>query len=188
MAPKPLKSLHDYLRMIEYFTIEGFDRQMFRCERLRASLFTDSCASNWKSANDGNEKREACRSCPIGAMHAGEELASCSPLKGSLTCARCARTSSRGWLLDKHLCVSCWNRQREWTIGKNAKGSKPSKMRPLDPRSIHFTEAGAPRTISRPLTEHPEELVLAALRDSKGTVTFMPNKLAGMQMRQGVLF
>lgn len=183
-----MKSLDDYQRMIEYFTIEGFDRQMFRCERLRASLTTESCANNWKAANDGNEKRAACRSCPIGAMHAGEELASCSPLKGSLTCARCARASSRGWLLDKHLCVSCWNREREWKTGKNAKGSKPSKMRPLDARAICISEAGAVRILARPRTEHPEELVLAALRDSKGAVTFMPNKTAGLQVRQGSLF
>jgi len=174
--------------MVEYFTIEGLDRPMFRCEALRASLSVDACKGNWLSANAGDDRREKCRSCPIGAKHAGQENASCSDLKGSLICARCNETSSRGWLLGKHLCVSCWNREREWVTGKNAKGSKPTKMLPLEPRAIRIMEAEEPKIIYRQLTQHDTELVVSALRDSAGNVTFIPNKFAAAQFAQREMF
>jgi len=174
--------------MVEYFKIEGLERPMFRCDRMRASLSVDACKSNWTAANAGDDRREVCRSCPIGAKHAGHENASCSDLKGSLICARCNETSSRGWLLGKHLCVSCWNREREWITGKNSKGSRPSKMLPLAPRAIRIMEADEPKIIYRQLTQHDTELVVSALRDSAGNVTFIPNKFAAAQFSQREMF
>lgn len=174
--------------MVEYFRIEGFDRNMFACERIRATLSTEGCANNWQQAQKGDERRSACRSCPIGAKHAGFEGASCSEFKGSLLCGRCGNTSSRGWLLGGHLCVSCQNREYEWTKGKNAKGSPPSKMLPLLPRVIMIAEAGHPKCIKRSLTQHDAELPLAALRDCQGEVTFMPNSRAAQQFKQQGLF
>ena len=174
--------------MVEYFMIEGFERPMFRCERLRATLSVDACEANWKNANAGDDRREQCRSCPLGAKHAGQEHASCSNLKGTLICGRCNETSSRGWLLGKHLCVSCWNREREWVAGRNSKGSRPSKMLPLEPRAIRIMEAETPRTIYRQLTQNPDELIVSALRDCAGAVTFMPNKFAAAQFPQREMF
>src|SRR3546814_1437084 len=91
-------------RSPEYFRIDGCDKQFFRCDRLRASLSVDACTSNWRAGNDANdERRVACRSCPIGAAHAGEAMASLSPIKGTLTCSRCHRQSTRAWLIGKWL-------------------------------------------------------------------------------------
>lgn len=173
----------------EYFRLDDCDKQFFRCDRLRATLSTDACAANWRAANHRNDpRREACRSCPIGALHAGETDASTSAIKGTLICSRCQRMSSRGWLIGKNLCVSCYNRSREWQRGRNAKGNRPTKMLPLRPRTVRILEAGRPRTVHRALTQNPDELIVALLRDCKGTVTFMPNPKAAMQMAQMSLF
>lgn len=174
--------------MVEYFKIEGVERMMFKCERIRATLSKEGCATNWQQAQKGDERRGACRSCPLGATHAGFESASCSDLKGSLLCSRCGKSSSRGWLLDGCLCVSCMNREYEWIKGKNAKGSVPSKMLPLGPRMILIAEAGVPRRFKRSLTQHECELPLSALRDCQGEVTFMPNSRAAQQFAQEGLF
>jgi hypothetical protein len=173
----------------EYFRIDGCDRNFFRCERMRATLSVESCAANWRAGNDQHdERRSSCRSCPIGAAHAGEEQASLSPIKGTLICSRCHRMSSRGWLIGKWLCVSCWNREREWVRGRNAKGNRPSKMPRLDPRSVRIVEAGEPRTIYRQLTQSSLELVVGALRDCRGTVAFTSNPNAAAQFPQLRLF
>jgi hypothetical protein len=174
--------------MVEYFKIEGLDKKMFKCELIRATLSQEGCASNWQQAQKGDERRGACRSCPIGAKHAGFEGASCSDLKGVLICSRCSRPPTRGWLLDGCLCVSCKNREYEFVKGKNAKGSVPSKMLPLAPRVIMIAEAGVPKLLKRSLTQHDGELPVSALRDCQGEVTFMPNTRAAQQFRQGGLF
>ena len=172
----------------EYFRLEGCDRQFFRCERMHATLSVEACATNWRNGNDNDERRAQCRSCPLGAQHAGEPTASISPLKGTLTCSRCHRQSSRAWLIGKRLCVSCWNREREVVRGRNAKGNKPVKLQSLDPRSIYVLEAGTPRTLHQPRTQSHDELVVDALRDCKGSVSFMHNPAAGALMAQLRLF
>lgn len=173
----------------EYFRIDDCDKQFFRCDRLHATLSTDACAVNWRAGNNENDgRREACRSCSIGAMHAGETTASMSPLKGTLICSRCHRQSSRSWLIGKWLCVSCWNREREWIRGRNAKGNRPTKMKRLDPRSIRIDEAGEVKTLYRQLSQSVDELVVGALRDCKGSVTFMANPQAAAQFPQLRLF
>lgn len=174
---------------IDYFTIEGCDKQFFRCERMRATLSIEACSANWRAGNEAlDDRRDACRSCKIGAVHAGEDQASLSPIKGTLICSRCHRHSSRAWLIGKWLCVSCWNREREWVTGRNAKGNRPTKMARLDPRSIRIMEAGEPKVIYRQLTQSIDELVVGALRDCKGQVTFLANPQVGAQFAQLRLF
>jgi hypothetical protein len=45
---------------INYFTVDGFAKQMFRCEQWRASLTLDACAKRWKMAQTatGQEAEE----------------------------------------------------------------------------------------------------------------------------------
>jgi hypothetical protein len=93
-----------------------------------------------------------------------------SPLKGMTICGRCHTGTTR--LIGKHLCVSCANRQYEYLKGRNAKGTKPVKLAPLEPRKIRFMSGSAPKTLYMPLTVDTEELIIAALRDSKDTVRF----------------
>lgn len=150
----------------------------FRCEKLSATLSVANCADMWRKANHDNLERMArCKTCPIGAAHAGETAASMSPFMGACVCARCQQTASR--LIGKHLCISCYNRQREYIIGKNSKGSAPSKMKPLGRRTVRYFAAGEPVTLTIDHTANTTEMIVAVLRDCKKSVTFafhgMPN-------------
>ncbi|MEY8688380.1 MAG: hypothetical protein AB9M53_00690 [Leptothrix sp. (in: b-proteobacteria)] len=157
----------------------------FRCERLQATLTPDACSINWRRASEGAALR--CRGCPVGPEHSGEAQANTSPLRGQMVCARCQRGATR--LVTGWLCVSCWNREREFKLGKNARGSYPSRMQPLDPRSIAYTEAGEPATFKRPHTTGREELMVGLLRDSAGALAFHFNGRANLPaVRQGNLW
>lgn len=146
-------------------------KQHFRCERQRATLSTEACASMWREGNHENiESRAGCKACPIGAMHAGESEASMSQLRGMVLCARCHRGATR--LIHEHLCVSCQNRQYEIVKGKNAKGTAPSRLPPLQPRRLWFMAGSTPTVVARKLTADVTELMVAALRDSKQHVRF----------------
>lgn len=144
---------------------------MFKCERLRATLAVSSCANMWRGGNrDGIERLDRCKACPIGAVHAGETAASMSPMMGQCICARCHRGATR--LVGKALCVSCYNRQREWLIGANSKGTAPTKMAPLSRRRIRFLSGSDPVNLVLDNSRDTMELVVTALRDSKKRVTF----------------
>lgn len=165
--------------MIAYFErpeIPG--KPHFNCTKLSATLSVSSCAMMWRQANHDNvERLQRCKTCPIGATHAGETAASMSPLMGQCVCGRCHRTATR--LIGKHLCISCWNRQREWVIGRNSKGTKPVRMAPLGTRTVRYFAAGEPAKHSIELTADTIEVVVAILRDCKKRVQFafhgMPN-------------
>lgn len=158
---------------VKYFEVEEMPgRMFFACTRLQAPVLqVSSCADMWRKGNQENVERfSRCKTCPTGAAHAGETAASMSPLMGQCVCARCHRGASR--LIGKHLCVSCWNRQREFIIGKNSKGSRPTKMVPLYPRRLRFMCGDDPTTLQLDHTRDLVELVVAALRDSKKRVVF----------------
>ncbi|TAN25870.1 MAG: hypothetical protein EPN31_14440 [Castellaniella sp.] len=76
-------------------------------------------------------------------------------------------------LIHKHLCVSCYNRQREVLVGKNAKGSSPVKWQALARRTITYQLSDgtvAERTLDR--TTDMEELIVGVLRDERKAVRF----------------
>lgn len=156
----------DYFEIVE---LPGV--QHFRCDRYNATLSTAACAGMWREGNHGNsEKRLRCKVCPVGAVHAGETAASMSRLKGSLVCARCHKGATR--LIGRHLCISCYNRQREYLLGVNAKGTRPIKLAPLEARAITYRTGNAVKTLRMPLTVDREELVIAVLRESQERVRF----------------
>lgn len=158
--------------MVSYFPLEQAPgRLFFRCEAQRATLSTEACAGMWREGNHGGiEKRATCRRCPMGAEHAGEALASLSPLRGTLTCARCHRPALR--LIQGHVCVSCKNREYEVVKGANAKGTRPIKLGPLEPRRLVFIAGKALTALAMPRTIDRAELIVAALRDSSDRVRF----------------
>jgi len=172
--------------MVEYATNPAVPgRLFFRCDRMRATLSTSSCADMWRKANglDGAERSakaaapapewlcsDGCKCCPLGAVHAGEVAASMSPLKGTMTCARCHRGSSR--LIRGHTCPSCYNREREVVAGRNAKGTAPVKHSGLHARRIRFRCGDDLRLLRLDLSADTDELVVAALRDSRQRVVF----------------
>lgn len=155
---------------IEYEFLPGVKH--FACERLRATLSVPACAGNWRRGHyDGDQARQRCKGCAIGAMHAGEEGASQSPLLGTPICGRCHRTSTR--LIHRHLCPSCYNRQREVLVGKNGKGTPPVKWQILAWRTVSYQRLDGTvvdRTIDR--AADTDELVVAVLRDEKHAVRF----------------
>lgn len=158
--------------MVEYFKIEEIPHHTyFCCERYRATLSVDACAKMWRAVHhDGDEKHMKCRVCPIGAVHAGETAASMSPFRGARICGRCHRVATR--LIHRHLCVSCYNRQREWIVGKNAKGTMPRKLRRLHKRTIFYLHGDRPKFMTLDYSSSMAELMVAVLRDSSERVVF----------------
>lgn len=178
--------------MVEYFTIKELpDKPMFRCERRNATLQVGSCAAIWKTANGkhGAECNAICRTCPLGALHAGEGDAVMSQLRGVEICARCHRVGMR--LIGGDLCVSCWNRQREVIVGKNARGKKPLNHPAVSPHVITVMTGKRLVSIKRSHAVCTEELVITALRDSQRQVFFGFNARGASRVRvpiQGELF
>lgn len=159
--------------MVEYFELPELPgKQMFRCERRNATLQVASCASMWKQANSKStaECNMTCRTCPLGAVHAGEGDAVMSQLRGIEICSRCHRVGMR--LIRGDICVSCWNRAREVLVGKNARGRKPLNHPPIVPHEITVLTGKKVTTIKRQHAICTEELVIAALRDSTRQVFF----------------
>jgi hypothetical protein len=159
----------------------------FRCERLQATIQPQACATNWERATSGAGMLR-CRGCPVGPLHSGDDRANAHPLRGQLVCSRCERGATR--LVQGWLCISCYNRAREWVAGRNAKGSYPSRMQPLQPRAMAYTEAGEPRLMRRPHAQSQQELMVGLLRDSAGVLAFVFNGRPniGHARTQGELF
>lgn len=159
---------------IEYFTIPelGEDRPLFRCEALRATMQVSSCKERWEQANAKNapERLDRCRGCTIGAAHAGVGDATSSPLFSSGICSRCHRKGLR--LVGNDKCVSCWNREREYLLGRNAKGAEPK----LHPRLVRLEATvmigKRVATVKRERAVDMTEVVVARLRDESKRVLF----------------
>lgn len=174
--------------MVDYFEMQGLPgKPFFRCERMRATLATAACSAMWRRANDLNDgTHAACRLCALGSVHAGEVAASMSPLKGTLTCARCHRAGGR--LIGKMLCVSCYNRQAEVIKGRNAKGTAPVKVGPLESRRIRYLHGGDVRSLVLRHTVDMDELIVSVLRDSRQRVAFAFNSAPPPAVRQARLW
>ncbi len=108
---------------IQYFTHDGIEGQYFECEKLRASLSVDRCATQFNGSQRGGGYM-ACAGCPIGARHAHVEI-KVTAIKRR-TCARCLKPAGR--LVHDRICVSCYNRTLETKRGRNAKGGRPRKL------------------------------------------------------------
>ncbi|GJE41128.1 hypothetical protein [Methylobacterium soli] len=120
----------------------------FRCERLNGTMSTANCAG--RAAIAEREKAEgrysSCLFCPIGMVHSGREhplriLRQAAAAAGATRevigaadtpacCPRCGRGAFR-IVHSAGVCVSCYNREREARIGRNAKGKAPITFKPL---------------------------------------------------------
>ena len=177
--------------MVDYFEIPELPgRKFFRCEPLRASITMEECGRRWHSGNmgvgpaansddadvsaspDASMRCMTCKGCVVGARHAGVQSANLSHLKGAIICGRCHQGCTR--LIGKHLCVSCYNRQREYLLGKNAKGTKPVKLAPLHRRIITYVSAGQLRTKTLEHSVDMDELIVTVLRDEPHAVKLIP--------------
>lgn len=158
---------------IEYFEIPELPGQkMFRCEKRKASIRLTLCATMWTEGNrkSCDDRYWLCRGCSIGAQHAGVGDATMSPLYATPICGRCGSGATR--LIGGHLCVSCYNRSREWIKGRNARGNAPITHPDLHRIAIRYLAGGKPKTLARDHVVSSAELVVAALRDEPKQVTF----------------
>ncbi|ENW4943634.1 hypothetical protein ACFLMW_003783 [Salmonella enterica] len=159
--------------VIDYFTLPELpDRQCFYCTRRNATLQVASCAAQWKQANSRarSECSHQCQTCPVGALHAGEGELTMSHLRGKEICSRCFRVGLR--LISGDLCVSCWNRQREYYLGVNARGKSPVNHPQIHAIRAGILVGGEVRLVRRQRSVSTEELIVATLRDNTRQVFF----------------
>jgi hypothetical protein len=159
--------------MIEYFEMPELPgRKYFRCAPFSASMAVESCAERFKAASapDADTRLLSCRRCLVGAAHAGKVDPNPSPLCRATVCARCHRFATR--LIGKHLCISCYNRQREQLVGVNRKGSQPKKLPSLRRRTVAYQTAGQVKTKTVDLSLDTDELIVTVLRDEDRRMRF----------------
>lgn len=169
--------------MCEYFTVDGFDGQYFSCNRY-GTMTAASCARNFLAAPQAIKagRLEGCIGCSIGAQHAGKPIASASDrneLSYRRVCVRCRRSGrestsrllGRMRLIRGHtVCVSCYNREREFLHGANAKGATPKKW-----AGLHHTFAAwlcdakvVHERFASPVADHVE-VALTLMRRPRAT-------------------
>lgn len=148
---------------------------LMRCERRACSLTVTSCAASWNAAQRRRpepwEGLWHCRSCPIGAANAGKPTTINAADDLQAICPRCARHAFR--LIKGRLCVSCYNREREARIGRNAKGSKPRLCGQIHSERIAVFAGESLRVSSfHDVVTLSEAMVLAAKQANAPEITF----------------
>lgn len=158
---------------IDYFELPELPgKQMFRCEKRKASLSPEACKKMWSEGNRKgcDDRFLLCKACTVGAHHAGVGDSTLSPLYATPICARCGCGATR--LIGGHLCVSCKNREYEYLKGKNARGNTPVTHPVLHRMRIRYLAGGKLKTVERSNVANPLELVVAVLRDEPKQATF----------------
>lgn len=118
--------------MVEYFEYKDVPGRYFVCPSGYGTLSDKACARNFSEATSAKSRAirrmELCDGCETGAAHAGVTEIEVRRDAG-LVCARCEKPATR--LIRGSVCVSCYNREREVLIGKNAKGQVPVRCSKL---------------------------------------------------------
>lgn len=113
-----------------------------------------------------------CRACPIGAAHAGAPVVRYSWMFGSGVCPRCDVGGAR--MIGNRRCISCYNREREMALGRNARGNIPAELLAtsrLRPVSLHVIVDGQVH-LKRADAVDVREPVVHVLRTTKGALAF----------------
>jgi hypothetical protein len=120
---------------IAYFEVDYLPgKPHFLCAAHRTTLSVESCAAQYRRHKGGCS---ACTCCEVGAGHAGETI---KPRLSARLCARCGRTDLR--LISGYVCIGCYNRQREYLLGRNAKGHFPSHARHIRATDVFVSGVG----------------------------------------------
>lgn len=158
-------------------------KRHFRCEKLCGTWSTDDCSSRYMRAMASDERVSACRFCPIGAVHAGKvdpDQTAISSAKVKITgrpdhdsrCTRCGRFNLRIIHSGAEICVSCWNRRREWRLGRNSKGKAPITFVPLQVRRVGIMVDGVPSYQMIADTQNEVEPLAKCIRFARESVAF----------------
>jgi hypothetical protein len=153
------------------------DLEMFACVRRRLSLTKKGCATLWSSARQKPpapwDGRAACIGCNVGARNAGQpevpEIAAAVDAWRRV-CPRCRRVAFR--MIGGRLCVSCYNRDREVRIGRNAKGGRVRLAARLHPVSLRVVSDEGQRTMRLTSALGLPEAMVFATRKAPGPLFF----------------
>ncbi|HET8550929.1 MAG TPA: hypothetical protein VFM97_00450 [Gammaproteobacteria bacterium] len=149
--------------------------ELFTCPRHAGNLrlMPSSCAAMWNKAQraEPDDRLFPCRGCEIGARHAGHAPEDAhGRLPAESICARCHRSPRR--FIDGRICVSCYNRGREWKLGRNAKGRPPVHLPALYTARIATVERRARREIIVPNVANTLEAVLSLAHQARKPLKF----------------
>jgi hypothetical protein len=149
--------------------------KLFRCEAYRATLSTVACAARWRKATDAygelGDSLAKCKTCSIGACHAGRGLINYPTWYGAKICPRCRRGTTR--MIHNRVCVSCRNREYELRNGKNARGNTPVELLQRPPRQLEFIlEVDGVARREHAVGVDMLELLLQRSRTTKGKLAF----------------
>jgi hypothetical protein len=163
--------------------------EMFTCERLHARMTVNACARQWLKANTATDRHgkrvepppwdslHHCLRCPVGAQRCGRTIDPIADAVAALKpiCPRCLRVADRivNARGERPLCVSCYNRDREVRIGKNAKGGVPvltlAKLRPV---AIQVIDGDQTRIVRMDRAASEAELIINICKKAKGPLIF----------------
>lgn len=157
----------DAVANLKYSELPGFKGiKLFLCHRLTASMQPAACAKSF-----ANAKCLVCVDCPIGPVHlAANPVARVSMERHEkavkdaarwdrekhLACVRCERSGAtaksyvgrfRIVKSSYHLCVGCYNRQREVEKNANSKGAAPKKWAHIREAIVTIEKDGERKTI-----------------------------------------
>jgi hypothetical protein len=150
--------------------------RFFKCPNGVGKLSDKACAGLYTEAMSPKGLREGlrfkCRSCPLGAQHAGVKPLAKAAAKflAGMICARCVRHAPR--LIRGVICVSCYNREREMLIGRNAKGNKPVHGREIAPATVHCSSEETSRVKRVDRASSHLEAMLCVMRAESRSLNF----------------
>jgi hypothetical protein len=139
--------------MVDYFQLENVAGRYFSCPQYGV-MSIKACARNYAEAPAmaaSGGRLGSCLQCSIGQLHRDGSAPMTSDkdtaritrggaVSSRSFCVRCRRASGDSGqrlvgqmrlLRDKTICVSCYNREREIKLGRNAKGTPPIKWASL---------------------------------------------------------
>ena len=161
---------------IEYERIEGMDKDYFWCETLKARISVETCANSYRRACREGDSWDsvcaiACRRCKIGAIHSDEKpYEGVSRFRMNTVCPRCGARGRR--LIRNSICISCYNREREVLIGRNARGNMPVKAKKPHSVRLFVVDGEQARLVSMSNAVSAVEAVVTVLRNSPHKVSF----------------
>jgi hypothetical protein len=151
--------------------------ELFFCKQTSMRLTMAGCARLFLSTRDRRprpgEGRRACVGCQIGVVNAGGQPAGPVELAAEIwkdCCSRCQISGSR--LVGGHLCVSCYNRDREAAIGKDRKGRRPVLADAIHPMEIVMTRAGEVERLHADRVLSAAEMMVAAAKATTSPMVF----------------